>query len=61
MINLEKLEALVARHADIEAKMAEGPDAETYVKLASEYSELEPVVAKIKSCLLYTSPSPRDA
>lgn len=28
--------------------MSAGPDAETYVKLASEYSELEPVVKKIR-------------
>ena len=49
MLAREKLDQLVERHAAIEAEMASGPDAEVYVKLASEYSELEPVVAKIKS------------
>ncbi len=44
----EKLEQLVQRHAAIEVEMTTGPDPETYVKLASEHSELGPVVDKIK-------------
>lgn len=32
----------------IESEMANNPDAETYVKLASEYSELQPVVGLIR-------------
>nr|WP_210288067.1 peptide chain release factor 1 [Martelella radicis] len=39
---------LERRFAEVEARMSSGPDAETYVKLASEYAELEPVVAKIR-------------
>ncbi|MDA4804664.1 PCRF domain-containing protein, partial [Enterobacter hormaechei] len=31
--------------------MASNPDSDTYVKLASEYSELEPVVARIRDLL----------
>ena len=48
MIVTEKLEQLLNRHATIEKEMSEGPDPETYVKLASEHSELEPVVQKIR-------------
>ena len=44
----EKLDQLLKRHGAIESQMAEGPDPETYVRLASEHSELEPVVAKIR-------------
>jgi peptide chain release factor 1 len=48
MLNDEKLDQLVKRHAAIESEMAAHPDAETYVKLASEYSNLGEVVEKIK-------------
>ena len=44
----DKMDRMVARVAEIEARMAEGPDAETYVALASEHSELTPVVATIR-------------
>jgi peptide chain release factor 1 len=37
------------RFAILEARLAGGPDAETYVKLSRDYAELEPVVAKIRS------------
>ncbi len=47
MLVQEKLDQLLQRHATIEAEMLEGPDPEQYVKLASEHSELEPVVSKI--------------
>ncbi|MEM9104628.1 MAG: peptide chain release factor 1 [Pseudomonadota bacterium] len=46
---LEKMRELDNRFDEIEARMAHGPDAETYVRLASEYSELEPVVAAIRN------------
>ncbi len=39
---------LERRFGEIEARMSAGPDSETYVKLASEYSELQPVVTKIR-------------
>ena len=48
MLVQEKLDQLLNRHATIEAEMLEGPDPEQYVKLASEHSELEPVVSKIR-------------
>ncbi len=48
MLNNEKLDQLVRRHAGLERDMAANPDAETYVKLASEYSHLGEVVARIR-------------
>ena len=45
---LDKMDRMVARLAEIEARMAEGPDAQTYVALASEHAELTPVVAAIR-------------
>nr|WP_210314758.1 peptide chain release factor 1 [Rhizobium sp. AQ_MP] len=40
---------LERRFGEIEARMSAGPAADVYVKLASEYSELEPVVKKIRA------------
>ncbi|MDR1828596.1 MAG: peptide chain release factor 1 [Methylobacteriaceae bacterium] len=48
LIPQAKLDAIVARHAVITAEMAAGPDAETYVALARELAELEPVVKGIE-------------
>ncbi|MGE7369743.1 peptide chain release factor 1 [Neorhizobium sp. NPDC001467] len=45
---VEKMRDLERRFAEIEARMSEGPAADVYVKLASEYSELQPVVRKIR-------------
>jgi peptide chain release factor 1 len=39
---------LERRFGEIEARMAAGPEADVYVRLASEYSELGPVVEKIR-------------
>nr|WP_252193257.1 peptide chain release factor 1 [Rhizobium sp. CSW-27] len=39
---------LERRFGEIEARMSEGPSADVYVKLASEYSELQPLVRKIR-------------
>lgn len=44
----EKIRELDRRFGEIEARMAAGPDADAYVKLASEYSELQPLVEKIR-------------
>lgn len=49
MLNDEKLAQITSRFATLETEMAAGPDPDVYVKLASEYSELEPVVAKIRA------------
>ena len=40
---------LERRFGEIEARMSAGPAADVYVKLASEYSELQPVVSKIRA------------
>ncbi|QRM53315.1 peptide chain release factor 1 [Sinorhizobium sp. BG8] len=45
---VDKMRELERRFGEIEARMSAGPDSETYVRLASEYSELQPVVAKIR-------------
>lgn len=45
----DRMDQMVKRIEMIEARMAEGPDSETYVKLASEHSELEPIVSKINA------------
>ncbi|MFD0915049.1 peptide chain release factor 1 [Pseudahrensia aquimaris] len=47
MLPQEKLTQLLDRHSSIEQQMMANPDPETYVKLASEFSELGPVVAKV--------------
>ena len=39
-----RLDQLVKRYTVIEAELSAGPDAETYVKLSSEYSELQNIV-----------------
>lgn len=44
-----KMDQMVKRFEMLEAQMAEGPDAETYVKLASEYSDLEVIVKAIRN------------
>lgn len=46
---IDKMRELERRFDEIEARMSAGPDSETYVKLASEYSELEPVVKTIRT------------
>lgn len=45
---VEKMRELERRFGEIEARMSAGPAAEVYVKLASEYSELEAVVKQIR-------------
>ncbi len=48
MLAQEKLDRLLARHDALQAEMASAPAAERYVQLASEFSDLEPVVTKIR-------------
>jgi len=48
MLQREKLSSILARHQTLQNEMLENPNPETYVKLASEFSGLEPVVEKIK-------------
>src|SRR5688572_16620085 len=50
MISLprDRMDQLVKRFDMLEAQMAAGPKAEAYVKLASEYSELQDIAGKIR-------------
>lgn len=48
MLAPAKLDTLLDRFAAIESQMASNPDPDTYVRLARDYAELEPVVAMIK-------------
>ena len=50
MISLprERMDQLVKQFDMLEAQMAAGPEPETYVKLASEYSELQEMTATIR-------------
>ncbi len=51
VVNLpaERMDQMVKHFQMLEMQMAQGPDSDTYVRLASEYSELEPVVAEIRA------------
>ncbi|WP_455477269.1 peptide chain release factor 1 [Bartonella sp. B41] len=44
----DRMKKLEKRFEIIEKQMSENPNAETYVKLASEYAELESIVSRIK-------------
>tara|TARA_A100001391_G_scaffold196733_2_gene175771 strand:+ start:2864 stop:3940 length:1077 start_codon:yes stop_codon:yes gene_type:complete len=44
----DKLDALERRFDSIEAAMSGSPDPEAYVRLSKEYSELSPMVAKVR-------------
>ncbi|WP_413989712.1 peptide chain release factor 1 [Labrys okinawensis] len=48
MLPLERLDALLRRRDFVEAELASGPDAEAYVALARELSELDPVAAAVR-------------
>src|SRR5215210_8629318 len=44
----ERLNAILARHANITATLNAAPDAETFVTLSRELSDLDPVVEAIR-------------
>ncbi|MEC9367887.1 MAG: peptide chain release factor 1 [Pseudomonadota bacterium] len=44
----EKLDQVVARWESVQSRLSSGPDQQTYVKLAREFAELDPVVAAIR-------------
>ncbi|MDJ0932541.1 peptide chain release factor 1 [Breoghania sp.] len=48
MLAQEKLDHLLDRFAEIEARMSSNPDPTTYVRLSRDYAELEPVVGMIR-------------
>ncbi|MGN6583352.1 MAG: peptide chain release factor 1 [Rhizobiaceae bacterium] len=45
----DRMDQVLKRFDLIEAQMAAGPDSETYVKLASEYADIQEMAAKIKA------------
>ena len=48
MLAPQKMKKLLERYETVERLMSENPDRDTYVKLALEFSELEPVAHKIR-------------
>ncbi|MCP4072452.1 MAG: peptide chain release factor 1 [Hyphomicrobiales bacterium] len=48
MLQREKLDSILSRYHVLQNEMVANPDPETYVKLASEYAGLEPVIEQIK-------------
>jgi peptide chain release factor 1 len=44
-----KLDALLTRHAAVEAELSQKLQPETFVRLSREFAEIDPVVAKIKA------------
>ncbi|MCP4183275.1 MAG: peptide chain release factor 1 [Hyphomicrobiales bacterium] len=48
MLQREKLDSILNRYHVLQDEMVANPDPEIYVKLASEYSALEPVIEQIK-------------
>ena len=68
---LEKLDGLVSRFEEVSTLITDPnviADQKRYVKLTKEYKELNEIIKARKEymqclngCLLYTSPSPRDA
>jgi peptide chain release factor 1 len=49
MLQSAKVEALIARHAAVEAELASNPDRETYVRLSREFAELSPLAATARA------------
>jgi peptide chain release factor 1 len=45
----QKLDALLTRHAAVEAELSRQLPAETFVKLSREFAEIDPVVGRIKA------------
>lgn len=46
---LAKLDQLVARHAEVEAALAQGAEGDEYVRLGREFAELSPVVEQVQA------------
>jgi peptide chain release factor 1 len=44
-----RLDGVLDRFAILEARLAAGPDSETFVRLSRDYAELEPLVARIRA------------
>jgi peptide chain release factor 1 len=49
MLQPAKVDALIARHAAVEAELASNPDRDTYVRLSREFAELSPLAATARA------------
>jgi peptide chain release factor 1 len=49
MLPVARLDALIARHAELEAELAEGGGKDSFVKLSREHAELSPVIEDVKA------------
>ncbi|MBX3520275.1 MAG: peptide chain release factor 1 [Xanthobacteraceae bacterium] len=49
MLPLQRLEALIARHAELEAALSQGAGGNNFVKLSREHAELSPVIEDVKA------------
>ncbi|WP_321344573.1 peptide chain release factor 1 [Breoghania sp.] len=51
MLAQERLDGLIDRFAELEARMSSNPDPATYVRLSRDYADLEPVVKMVRQLL----------
>jgi peptide chain release factor 1 len=49
MLPAQRLEALIARHAELEAELSRGMGGDNFVKLSREHAELSPVIEDVKA------------
>ncbi|MBX3532957.1 MAG: peptide chain release factor 1 [Xanthobacteraceae bacterium] len=49
MLPLQRLEALIARHAELEAALSQSAGGDKFVKLSREHAELSPVIEDVKA------------
>ncbi|MCW5682122.1 MAG: peptide chain release factor 1 [Xanthobacteraceae bacterium] len=49
MLPAARMEALIARHAEIEAELAKGGGGDNFAKLSREFAELSPVIDDVKA------------
>ncbi len=49
MLPVQRLEALIARHAELEAALSKGAGGDSFVKLSREHAELSPVIEDVKA------------
>jgi peptide chain release factor 1 len=47
----DRMDQVIKRFEMLEAQMAAGPEADAYVKLASEYSEMQDIVGKVRELI----------
>ena len=71
MIPVDKVREIIKKHETLEKELSSGAiEKKQFASKSKEYSELNTVIShakdylifdKTRDCLLYTSPSPRDA